>query len=178
MNKIKKHIFFYGIRIIAAVILLFIYLYGVRPLRRTVTRQIVLPMVRPHYHRVNHPYTITNKGVALTISFEWNNDLKTIRYQPQLGFFFLIAAVALMFITLKLRWYFILIGFHIIAMIAAIAILFFSRHGWFAGFITVDFLVTYLIPGLSFAYVAFIYYTETQVGERLFYLPKSGKSFQ
>ncbi len=157
MKSGRNYIFFYGSRIIGAVLLLLIYLYGLRPLRSTITQHIVLPVISSHYNNPLHPYSIVNKGTALTITFQWNDDLKTIRYQPQLGFFFLIAFLALIFITMKPKWYLWLAAFHILAMLLVIVILYFSRTGWYPGFIAVDFLITYLIPGLTFMYVVFVY---------------------
>ncbi len=158
MRADSGDLFFYSSRIIGAALLLLIYLYGLRPLRRAISQEVVLPIVTPHYNNSTHPYSIVNKGVALTFTFEWNEDLKTIRYQPQFGFFFLVTVIALIFITLIPKWYLWLIAFHLLSMIAVILILYFSRYGWYPGFIIVDFLVTYFIPGLSFAYAAFVWH--------------------
>lgn len=161
----KKKVEFYVTRFIGIAILLGIYLYGLRPVRRTITQQIVLPIVTPYFNNAGSPYVIENKGTALTLTFTLNDDTKTIRYQPQLGFFFLVALIGLIFITLKPRWYLYLLGFHIFFMILIIGIVFFSRQGWHPGFILVDFLDSYLIPGLSFAYVAMVYIINKNGGQ-------------
>lgn len=158
MKGRERGIIFYSTRIAGVILVLAIYLFGLRPVRRSITQQIALPIVTPYFNNPSSPYTIENKGTALTLTFEWNENLKTIRYQPQLGFFFLIAVIALIFITLQPRWYLYLAACHILAMVVVLGVLFFSRHGWYPGFIIVDFFVTYFIPGLSFAYVAVIYH--------------------
>jgi energy-coupling factor transporter transmembrane protein EcfT len=118
-------------------------------------------MVTPHYDNLSTPFTIVNKGTALTFTFTWHGEKKTTRYQPQLGFFFLIAIMALPFIALRPKWYMALAAFHILAMLLVAAILYFSRFGWYPGFIIIDFLVSYLIPGLTFIYVVVVLNLET-----------------
>jgi len=159
----KKRVIFYACRIISVAFLLTVYFFGLRPVRQTITQRFVLPIISPHFNNTNSPYSIENKGTALTLSFEWNDNLKKIRYQPQLGFFFLLTVIALIFITSEFRPYLFLIVFHLIALFIIILILYLSRYGCYSGFLLVSFLSSYLIPGLSFSYAALVYHFKKDV---------------
>lgn len=97
--KKKNRLFFYISRILVAVAILLIYLYGLRPLRRTITQQLAIPVIITHANAHTFPYKITNKSTAIT--FQKSADTKKLRYQPQLGLFFLISLIALVFITMR-----------------------------------------------------------------------------
>lgn len=160
---IKKNNFFsHGLKIIIAVIFLVVYLYGLRPLRRMMTQRIVWPVVTAHTSNNNPAYGLLNTGTAIVFLFQNDNETMKFRYQPQLGFFFLAAMILLVFITKRLKWFLWLIAFHILLLWIVFGILCLGLVGWFAGFSINDFLIRYLIPGFTFAYVAFVYHRESQ----------------
>jgi hypothetical protein len=161
MKAKKNHFAFYMGRGFVAVVLLLIYAFGLRPLRHTITQQLVLPAVMAHARKQAFPYKITNKETAVTFTFEQNNETRILRYQPQLGLFFLLALIVLLFITTSPIWYLYLIIFHVLLMFLMFGILYFSLSGWYAGFSIIDFLVRYLIPGLTFGYVVYVYRRES-----------------
>lgn len=167
----KKTPIFYSSRIVIAVIILLIYIFGLRPLRRTITQQIVYPTITAHVSNHTIPYQITNKGTA--VIFQRKGSTRVLRYQPQLGFFFLIALLALVFITKRAKWYLTLIGFHIVLMFLMFGILYLGISGWNAGLSIVDFFVRYLIPGLTFGYAAYVYHKESRSLTDIFNLDKA-----
>jgi hypothetical protein len=157
-----RYLTYYGSGILLAVCILLFYLYIIHPVRRTFVQHVALPVVAPHYDNPSAPFTIINRRTALAFTFIWHNEQKTTRYQPQFGLFFLITVIALLFITLRPRWYLILAAFHLLAMLLVTSILYFSRFGWYPGFMLIDFFVAYLIPGLTFAYVVLVFNIETE----------------
>jgi hypothetical protein len=162
MKNRSRPFFYYGSRILLAVGIFLFYLYAIRPARKAFVQQAALPMVTPHYDNPSTPFTIVNKGAALTFTFTWHGESKTVRYQPQFGFFFLIAVIGLLFITLRPKWYLVLAAFHLLAMLLVTTVLYFSRFGWYPGFIIIDFFISYLIPGLTFIYVALVLNMKTE----------------
>jgi glucan phosphoethanolaminetransferase (alkaline phosphatase superfamily) len=163
MQAKKNHFTFYVARGFVVVILLLIYIFGLRPLRRIITQQLVLPAVNAHVRKHPFPYKITNKGTAVTFTSRRNHETRILRYQPQLGLFFLAALIVLVFIATRSKWYLYLIIFHVLLMFMMFGILYLSLKDWYAGFSIIDFLVRYLIPGLTFGYAAFVYHREFQL---------------
>jgi hypothetical protein len=162
MQAKKNHFTFYVARGFVVVVLLLIYIFGLRPLRRIITQQLILPAIMARAHNRPFPYKITNKGTAVTFTSRRNHETRILRYQPQLGLFFLAAFIVLVFITTHPKWYVCLIIFHLLLIFIVFGILYLSLEGWYTGFSIIDFLVRYLIPGLTFGYAAFVYHRESQ----------------
>lgn len=143
-------------RIGICILLFVIYIYAWRPVRTAITQKIVYTRLNDDKSVRENSYTVKDDGVALRISFPWNDMPKTIQYRPSAGFFFLIGMVTLVVIAAKWKWYVILTCFHLLMTCTTAFIMFLSKSGWYPGFIIVDLLVTYLVPALTLGFVGWI----------------------
>lgn len=170
MSRKRNRILFYGTRAIGTAILLSIYILGLRPARIAFTQQFVLPIISPYANKADSSFHVIEQRTGFTLAFQWNGVPMQTQYKPQLGFFFLVAVIALIFITLRVRWYWYLISFHIIVLLIATGILLFSRRGWYLGFIIADFMIAYLVPALTLIYVPIVHYitNKNKTGKKLF----------
>jgi hypothetical protein len=144
-------------RIIICIALVAAYLFLWRPVRLDISQQIIEPVfVHAQQLPLIHPYKVKQDGASIHIIFNWRGNINTIQYQPQAGFFFLIALLTFVLIAAELRWYAALFALHIAAMVIVGGIMLLSRNGWYAGFFIVNFLVSYIIPAVTLAMAVWV----------------------
>lgn len=153
MNRTASIFIRFGI----CILLIVVYFFGWRPVRTVITQKIVYPQLIEAQNEASvSSYTIKNEGVVLWINFKRGNTVNEFQYRPQAGFFFLIALLTLVFVTLDPKWHLILLGLHLGSTIVTAALMLLSKHGWYLGFILVDLIGTYLVPAVSLALAAWV----------------------
>ncbi|MDZ7714581.1 MAG: hypothetical protein U5J95_00030 [Balneolaceae bacterium] len=83
------------------------------------------------------------------LTFSMDETQKQIVYSPQAGFFWLLATLSLIFITLKWHYYLFLFILHLIFEGVVVAGLWAGAACSPLGFIVADFIISYLSPVIS-----------------------------
>jgi hypothetical protein len=151
----KNGLKFYAIRLLLCGAALLIYFTAWRPVRIAFTEYVAYQQVQA-LQGPNSKYQAGMKSGALFISYDYGDSNKEFQYRPQFGFFFLIALMSLFFITRQKKYYFLLLGLHLVATILAFSFLILGASGIQVGFILTDAIMSYLTPALSLALVPLV----------------------
>lgn len=151
-----KRLRFLGIRTALCALLLVIYVMVWRPVRITITRQVVYPQVA-HFDDSNDTFEGSLQSGALLISYRYGGATKHLQYRPQFGFFFLVALMALLFVSRTRKYYLLLFALHGAATLLGYAFLLVGALGLPTGFIVTDAVTGYLTPALSLALVPLVF---------------------
>lgn len=146
-DTIRSHIQHTAARILLSIFVLLMYFYIVRPARIVLSRRAFRQLKKLHHPGAS--YTTTMRSGALLITYHSLGKDKNLEYRPQLGFFFVISLLGLIFITYKTRYYLILTGIHIAASLLAYVALLTGASGYAIGFLLTDIIDAYLIPAIS-----------------------------
>jgi len=146
---------FYSIRMLFTVGILLFYLFLWRPARILVTEQLVFPQVAS-LETSESTFQSSLKGGAIEVNYIHSGDSKELHYRPQFGFFLLVALVPLIFMTAHPKPYWLMGGIHLAGSILAYLCLMIGVSGLQWGFILVDAINGYLVPGLSLAMVPLV----------------------
>jgi hypothetical protein len=146
---------FYTLRLLVTVVILLLYMMLWRPARILVTEQLVYPQVKL-LESPQSTYQSALEGGAIAVHYVHGGSAKELHYRPQFGFFMLVALVPMIFITAHPKPYWLLGGIHLAGSLLAYLCLIIGAMGVPAGFILVDAINGYLVPGLSLAMVPLV----------------------
>lgn len=146
-------------RIGLAVLALAVYLAAWRPLRVVYAERIVNPAVRSLAGESTTVDRMTAGGKQIVIFYPYGEDdgEKKLTYAPQAGFFFLVAVIGLLFVTLEPRYYGMLLAFHLGVELLVWTTLWVGLQYAVAGYVIADFLIGYFSPVVSLAFVPLLY---------------------
>ena len=146
---------FYSLRMLFTVGILLFYLIFWRPARIIITEQVVFPQVAS-LETSESTFQLSLEGGTIEVNYIGSGDSKELHYRPQFGFFLLVALVPLIFMTAHPKPYWLLGGIHLAGSILAYLCLMIGALGLPFGFIFVDAINGYLVPGLSLAMVPLV----------------------
>ena len=146
---------FYSLRMLFTVGILLFYLILWRPARIIITEQVVFPQVAS-LETSESTFQLSLEGGTIEVNYIGSGDSKELHYRPQFGFFLLVALVPLIFMTAHPKPYWVLGGIHLAGSILAYLCLMIGALGLPLGFIFVDAINGYLVPGLSLAMVPLV----------------------
>lgn len=146
---------FVGFRFIFVGVVVVMYFLLWRPARIFITKQVVYPQAKQIENEVSECNIAMVSG-SLLVEYHYRDGLKRLQYRPQFGFFFLIAVVSLLFITLNGKPYLLLGGIHIAGSVLAYLFLLLGFSGQVWGFFVTDVISGYLVPGFSLAFVPLV----------------------
>ncbi|MDZ7690967.1 MAG: hypothetical protein U5K69_07485 [Balneolaceae bacterium] len=131
-----------------------------RPLRVITADEIVKPVCQTVISNTQSNVRIDPDaaGVYFAIQFGEQENSSTIYYRIQGGFFFLVAIISLVFVTFEVKYYLYLIGFHILSFLLILLLLIIGCGYFSNSFYLADFLISYLVPVLSMAYIPWLIY--------------------
>ncbi|NGP89350.1 hypothetical protein [Fodinibius halophilus] len=144
-----------AIRFGVGIVILLIYFSVWRPARLAITQNIIYPQIE--YLQDNESsFSIVSSNQSVIIRYSFRGKDKQLSYRPEFGFFFLIAVLVLLFVTTELRYYWMLMGLHLIASMLTYLFLLIGVAGASFGFILVDAIGGYLTPALTLALVPLV----------------------
>lgn len=142
-------------RILLGLAAVLIYLIILRPVRLAITEHVVYPQIK-YLESEEADFSSSREAGALLISYDYGDGAKQLQYRPEFGFFFLLAGVALLFVTAHKKPYLILAVLHLTGSVLAYLFLMAGAGGMQSGFILTDAISGYLTPGLSLALVPLV----------------------
>lgn len=151
----KKYLRFISTRILLGLAAVSIYLIILRPVRLAITEHVVYPQVK-YLESEEADFSSRLETGALLIYYDYGDGAKQLQYRPEFGFFFLIAGVALLFVTVHKKPYLILAVLHLAGSVLAYLFLITGAAGIQSGFIFTDVISGYLTPALSLALVPLV----------------------
>lgn len=154
-SGVVKQLRFLSTRILLCAAAVAIYLILWRPARVFVAEQVVYPQIEIVSGQENG-FDYRLESGALLIRYELGNGTKQLQYRPQFGFFFLIAFMALLFVTDHPKPYLTLVVLHLIATFLVYLLITAGASGFQPAFMLADALSGYLIPALSLGLVPLV----------------------
>ncbi|GEM_PF-830001 len=142
-------------RFLFCLVIVLVYVFLWRPVRVAVTKHLVYPPVK-HIDSTGDSFVASFNNGALFIEYSYGDISKELKYRPQFGFFFLVALMALLFVSSTPRHYYLLVGIHLVATLLAYVLLMTGVLGIQAGFVLTDAVAGYLTPALSLAIVPLV----------------------
>lgn len=153
--SVKQQFRFLGIRIILCGAAVIVYLMLWRPARVFIAEQIVHPQLEFFSDQEKNFESELESG-ALLIRYEFGEGAKQLQYRPQFGFFFLVALMALFFVTDNKKPYLALMLLHLTGTFLVYLSVVVGVFGFQPGFILADALSGYLIPAISLGLVPLV----------------------
>ena len=157
-------------KILFIVLIIITYFWVVRPAREYHTTKLVSPKVKQWVQsnsisKASEVILKSKSSKSFYLVFNVADNEKEIVYSPQAGFFLLLAAIGLVFITLKWQYYIFLLGLHFIFELIVVFALWVGAVHSTAAFIFVDFIISYLSPVVSLGIIpTLLFYRNTDTG--------------
>lgn len=153
----KRNMRFLGTRLLLGLAAVLIYLFILRPVRVTITEHIIYPQVKfLETERGEGQFSSALETGALVVQYKYNDSSKHLQYRPEFGFFFLIACVALLFVSSHKRPYVLLATLHLAGSFLVYLFLMMGAAGIQTGFILTDAISGYMVPALSLGLVPLV----------------------
>ena len=134
----------------------FLYFWGVRPLRGIFSEWVGTLIFFTETGTDHTIMSVVREGVTIHTTYILQGTELIFSYAPQFGFFFLIAMFGLNFLRPGVQIYMYLAAFHLFIEILTIGCSYMAFDGLTIGFVAADFLLLYLSPLISLAFILFV----------------------
>jgi len=134
----------------------FLYFWGVRPVRGMFSEWAGRLIFNPDEAAGGFIQSVVREGITIHTTYSLQSTELIFSYAPQFGFFFLIAVVGLNFLRPGGRIYLLLVLFHLFVEALSLGFSALAFNGVSAGFVMADFLLQYLSPLVSLAFILFV----------------------